>query len=351
MYRLSLIVPLALALAACKPKEEAPAAPAAQQSAPEAAATAPTAGAAAPASAAPAGTPFDLDTVPVSTASLPPFPYVGLPSEVKTIAADELKEFDRTHVLAGKQLRQVEGKISHRSFSLSLIGMSPLGAHRNYETALKQLGATRVDTVSPRDPAFVEANGGDLSAIAQKKLGLIGPPSESTEADIPNFEQYLLRTPTANIWISFYIFDNDNNVGVRVVEEKALQQTVSLIPAAQLASALQKDGHVALYLNFDTDSDLIRPDSLAAVDEIAKLLASDPQLKLKVEGHTDSDGDAAHNRRLSLARAQAVVKAVNAKGIGAERLSPEGLGPDRPLADNKTEQGKARNRRVELVRA
>lgn len=344
-----LIVPLALALAACKPKESTgTAAPAASAD------TAPAAPATAAPSPAPSAQakPFELSAVPLTSAELPPFPYVGLPSELKNGPAfDKVAEFDRTHVLAGSELRPVEGRISHRSFSLSMIGMSPLGAHRNYQAALKQLGATRVDTVNPASPAFVQAHGGDRYALAQKKLGLIGPPSESLEADIPNFEQYLLRTPTANIWISFYVFDDNNNVGVRVVEEKALQQSVALVPAAQMASALQKDGHVALYLNFDTDSDAIRPDSLPAVDEIAKLLQSDPQLKLKVEGHTDTDGEAGHNRRLSLARAQAVVKAVTAKGIAVDRLSPVGVGPDRPLAENTTPDGKARNRRVELVRA
>lgn len=349
---LPLVLTFAIALTACKPKStDIPEAPAADAS--PATVTA-SAGANVPAIAAPkpavATTSFDVQSVPVTSAALPAFPYIDTPDELKNNPPEEqVIQFDRTYVVAGNQLRQVEGKISHRSFSINAIGMSPLGAHRNYETALKQLGATRVDTVSPADPAFIAANGGELETI-QKKLRLIGGPDRSDEADIPGFEQYLIRTPSTNLWISFYLFDGSLNLGLIVVEEKAMRQSVALLPAEQMAAALQKDGHVALYLNFDTDSDVIRPDSLAAVDEIVKLLKADPKLTLKVEGHTDTDGDAGRNRKLSLARAESVIKAITAKEIAATRLSAVGVGPERPLTENRTEEGKARNRRVELVR-
>jgi len=86
------------------------------------------------------------------------------------------------------------------------------------------------------------------------------------------------------------------------------------------------------------------------VDEIVKLMQGEPGLKLRVEGHTDATGDAAHNRKLSQARAESVVQAITAKHIAGDRLSAVGKGPDQPLADNTTEEGKAKNRRVELVR-
>lgn len=347
---LPLVLVMAIALTACKPKAPADSAipPAPDVAAP--ASTGSSAGDARPALAAQSAKPFDIGQVPVTSTALPAFPYVGIPDELKgVVSGDEVVQFDRIHVVAGNSLRQVEGKISRRYFSINAIGMSPLGAHRNYEAVLKELGAARVDTISPADPAFIEAHGGDLGAI-RKKMQLIGGPDRSDEADIPGFEQYLLRTPSSNLWMSFYLFDGSLNLGLIVVEEKALKQSVALMPAAQMATALEKDGHVALYLNFDTDSDVIRPDSLPAVDEIAKLLEADPALKLKVEGHTDSDGDAARNKQLSLARAQSVVKAIAARRIDASRLQPAGIGPERPLADNKTDEGKARNRRVELVR-
>lgn len=346
---LPLVFVIAIALIACKPKASADSAAPPE---PDVAAPASTGNSASakPAPVAKAAKPFDIGQVPVTSAALPAFPYVGIPDELKGVVRnDEVVQFDRIHVVAGNGLHLVEGKISRRYFSINQIGMSPLGAHRNYEAVLKELGATRVDTVSPADPSFIEAHGGDLQAI-RKKMKLIGGPDRSDEADIPGFEQHSLRTPLTNIWMSFYLFDGSLNLGLIVVEEKALKQSVAPMPAAQMAKALEQDGHVALYLNFDTDSDVIRPDSLPAVDEIAKLLKADPNLKLKVEGHTDTDGDAAHNKQLSLARAQSVVKAITARSIDAIRLQPVGVGSERPLTDNKTDEGKARNRRVELVR-
>ena len=73
-------------------------------------------------------------------------------------------------------------------------------------------------------------------------------------------------------------------------------------------------------------------------------------LRLEVQGHTDSTGTADRNRDLSLARARAVVAALQLYGVGDDRLVPRGFGPDVPVADNATEEGRQQNRRVELVR-
>jgi OOP family OmpA-OmpF porin len=159
-----------------------------------------------------------------------------------------------------------------------------------------------------------------------------------------------VRTPKGNIWISLICFDDDLNLSIRVVHEQPMEQTIALVKADAMAAALAKDGHIALYLNFDNDSDIIRADSKPAVDEIAKMLAAHAGLKVRVEGHTDNTGKPAHNTSLSRARAKAVVKAISAKQIATDRLKPEGLGAERPLADNGSEEGRAKNRRVELVK-
>ncbi|WP_414555007.1 OmpA family protein [Stenotrophomonas forensis] len=81
-----------------------------------------------------------------------------------------------------------------------------------------------------------------------------------------------------------------------------------------------------------------------------QLLQGDPALKLSIEGHTDNSGAVAHNRSLSEDRARSVVAALTARGIAAGRLQAAGFGADKPVADNGSEEGKARNRRVELVK-
>jgi outer membrane protein OmpA-like peptidoglycan-associated protein len=135
---------------------------------------------------------------------------------------------------------------------------------------------------------------------------------------------------------------------LRVAQKGAMEQSVTT--AADMSSALKKDGRVTLQINFDTGKATIKPDSQSIVDQIVQLLRDDSTLKLSIEGHTDNVGDAASNKTLSDARAKSVVAAIVAKGIAAGRLTSIGYGQDKPIADNSTEQGRAKNRRVELVK-
>jgi outer membrane protein OmpA-like peptidoglycan-associated protein len=137
---------------------------------------------------------------------------------------------------------------------------------------------------------------------------------------------------------------------LNIVEKQTMQQEVT-IDAAAMASSIADTGSVAIYgINFDIASYVIKPDSEPAIDEIAKLLSGNLTLKVYIVGHTDMVGDAASNVRLSQARAQSVITALVSKhGIAAARLIAFGNGPYAPIASNKTEDGRAKNRRVELV--
>jgi len=135
-----------------------------------------------------------------------------------------------------------------------------------------------------------------------------------------------------------------------IIEKEAMKQEVTL-DAAAMASSIADTGSVAIYgINFDTAKTDIKPESEPAVGEIAKLLTNNPTLKVNIVGHTDMVGDAASNVKLSQARAQAVINLLISKhGIAAGRLIPFGAGPYAPVASNKTDEGRAKNRRVELV--
>ena len=139
-------------------------------------------------------------------------------------------------------------------------------------------------------------------------------------------------------------------VMMHIIVKQAMKQEVTM-DAAQMASGLSESGEVAIYgIYFDTGKSDLKPESDAAIAEIAKLLQSQPSLKVYIVGHTDMVGDAAANVKLSQARAQSVITALVTKnGIAAARLMAFGAGPYAPVATNRTDDGRAKNRRVELV--
>ena len=138
---------------------------------------------------------------------------------------------------------------------------------------------------------------------------------------------------------------------LRIVEKKEMEQFI-VADAAAFGNDIRTTGHAAIYgINFDTGKSTIKPESAQAMGEIAKLLEADPTLKIHVVGHTDNVGGVDGNIKLSQDRAEAVLQAlVRDHGIASGRLRAYGCGPFAPVASNDTEVGRARNRRVELVK-
>ena len=121
--------------------------------------------------------------------------------------------------------------------------------------------------------------------------------------------------------------------------------------AKRLADALASEGHVAIYgIYFDVDKSTLRPDSETALHHILELLKSDPKLAVEIQGHTDNTGTPAHNGPLSEARAASVQKWLVDHGVAGTRLTAKGYGETQPVGDNRTPEGRAKNRRVELKR-
>jgi outer membrane protein OmpA-like peptidoglycan-associated protein len=103
-------------------------------------------------------------------------------------------------------------------------------------------------------------------------------------------------------------------------------------------------------VNFKTDSDELTAESLAILDGVSETLVANPEIRVMVAGHTDSDGDDAYNKDLSQRRAQSVVDYLVGKGVAAQNMEAAGFGEEQPFASNETAEGKAQNRRVELNR-
>jgi outer membrane protein OmpA-like peptidoglycan-associated protein len=195
-----------------------------------------------------------------------------------------------------------------------------------------------------------------------------GPPPPSPLAIIRNHQQAIAGIGGTTVWednryTTLKVAKDGKEVWAQVdtawgrgyvliiLEKQAMAQQV--VASAELfGSGLKATGHVEVPgIFFDTAKADLKPESDAAIAEIAKLLKADPALKVYVVGHTDNVSTLDVNLKLSQARADAVVQALVTKhGIAAARLVGRGAGPLAPVASNDTEDGRARNRRVELVK-
>ncbi len=288
---------------------------------------------------------FDVASVPVTAAALPPFPFFrdpeGLGNELQ--GPDAQKPFDRHWFIAGGRLVPIEGRLALARYNLeSGRRYSAIEFHRNYENAIQSLGGRRISAAQFNDALLAGAGGRE----AVEKFWNAAPP-------VPDAEHYsyLLRTADKEYWIHVSAGGTIPLLGfVTVLEKQAMESALGFLDAAAMKKALDEQGRVALYVNFDVDRATLRADAQPVIDEIGKLLADDPALRLSIEGHTDSTGSAQRNRELAAARARTVLGALVGLGVDPARLRSSGFGPDKPIADNSTEEGRAKNRRVELVK-
>jgi OmpA-OmpF porin, OOP family len=152
------------------------------------------------------------------------------------------------------------------------------------------------------------------------------------------------------VWANVYASYN-GSYNIHIIEKEAMKQDV-VADASSMLSSIKETGKVAVYgIYFDTGKATLKPESQPTLQEIAKLLKENPGLKLYVVGHTDNTGTFDANMKLSMDRAAAVANAlVSQYAVNGASLKACGDGPTAPVATNETEEGKALNRRVELVK-
>jgi OOP family OmpA-OmpF porin len=234
-------------------------------------------------------------------------------------------------------------------------GRSSLEVFRNYEAALKAAGFQTLFSCS-------KTACGDADIFAQTLYGIGAQPLTLNQKS-QNFLAAKLPRSSGDVYIRLFAIENNSWAGeagtqegqvvvqLDVVETKPMEGGMVTVDSSAMKTAIRESGRVALYgIYFDSGKAEIKPDSKPSLGEIAELLASENSMRLLVVGHTDTDGNFAANRELSERRAAAVVKAlVSTYGIASSRLTPVGIGFSSPVATNRTADGKAKNRRVELV--
>ncbi len=141
-----------------------------------------------------------------------------------------------------------------------------------------------------------------------------------------------------------------NSAGIQGINR--LIKNISIAKGGvKLYDKLMQDGKIVTSgIRFDVNKATIKPESMGVINSVFQLLNDHPEIKLSVEGHTDSDGDETLNQALSEQRAQAVVDQLASMGIDVSRLTSKGWGETKPVSVNNTSEGKAANRRVEFVK-
>jgi outer membrane protein OmpA-like peptidoglycan-associated protein len=238
-------------------------------------------------------------------------PHYFLPAEDSVVDTP----FDGVEFMVKQGTQRVEGHHLHYTYVWDdAAGTSPgfLQIVRNYEAAAKKIG------------------GEILSDDVRRTTIRIAKSGQET-------------------WVALEAFNEGRQYELNIIERQVMKQDV-VANAAALQAGLKENGHVEVPgIFFDFGKSDVKPESEPALKELVALLQASPVLKVWVVGHTDNVGPVESNMTLSGARAAAVVKALAQRGVGANRLAPHGAGPYAPVASNATDEGRAHNRRVELV--
>jgi outer membrane protein OmpA-like peptidoglycan-associated protein len=159
---------------------------------------------------------------------------------------------------------------------------------------------------------------------------------------------FTIPTKSTPIWC--YLIAGYGSYNIHIVEYVSIKPKVQL-QAKDIKKALENTGRISVYgINFDIGKASLQPGADETLMEMVKLLKNNPNLKLEIQGHTDNTGTAEKNLELSIQRAETVKDFLIRQGIDEIRLTANGFGSSQPVDTNDSEEGRAKNRRVELVR-
>lgn len=285
-------------------------------------------------------TAFNVNEVPVSEKELGTFPFFTLPEGLKTMNKPVERKFDRLFFAIDGKMVPLEGRIWKSNIIEIKQGEWSLPFfEKSYDEAIKAAGGVKIFD------GLITKEEYDRYSPGASYLGEDGSIGYTEE----NIKTYIIRRSNGG---DIYIQLTGNSAEGRldILQQEGFKQTITMLKADEISKDLNQKGKAILYINFDTDKSTLKPDGKDAVAEITKALKGSPGLKVAINGYTDNTGNDAHNLQLSKDRAKAVLDALISSGIDKSLLSSEGFGSLQPIVDNSSEEGKAKNRRVELVK-
>jgi outer membrane protein OmpA-like peptidoglycan-associated protein len=254
--------------------------------------------------------------------------------------------------------KHIEGLVSYYTY-LAPEGRTPTELFRNYKQEFQRLGIQTLYEKNAGQPGWFgptlnkAAEDSDISQIlaydeADERV-MVG---KSKDANPIYYEVFVTayKDGVIPLRLQSKVHKGRALAQLVVVTPEQMEKKMTFVNADDMKQALHETGKVALYgVYFDTDKDVVKSESQPTLEEIAKLMKGEPSLRLHVVGHTDNQGKAEYNLDLSRRRAANVVRELAKMGITANRLDSFGCGLYSPVAPNGTEDGRAKNRRVELV--
>lgn len=311
---------------------------------------------------------------PATSARAADIPNSKDPAGIKRYDGSEIVRyetlaFDRFQVPLGKMTKfdfgtkaaefekseTLEGAITRVSYRVADPLRSSLEVFRNYEQSLtangweiawKASGKTEMgnsfthlyESLRDNDQLFTYNDASANVLVAKKQAAGL-----TAVLLVTKFEQGLRR--------GIALDKGDPIIQLDVIQTKQMEEKMVVVPASEMEKEIEKNGRIALYgILFDFNKADVKPESEPVIAEIAKLLQEKPALSILVVGHTDNVGKFDFNRDLSERRAASVIAELSNKhGINASRLMSFGASFSAPLATNATEDGRAKNRRVEIV--
>ena len=294
---------------------------------------------------------LDWSTVPEATGDIGTYPYFKAPDllmvqtesgRLSTTGFTKEEDFGKLISYTGTNFYPAEGRVTTLWFAMAESGknFNQYVFDKSMDAYILGLGAKLLFKGTVPRELRDELKKTDKDAEYRYMVSGVGSDDPVRFYAFKQKEKKLMIQVSSNSAASY----------VKFVELKEFKQTIQKYSAEGMKKDIDATGKAIVNINFDTDKSTLKADGQDVVNQIVALLKGAPALKLSIEGHTDNTGSAERNKALSAERSNAVMLALVSTGIDKGNLKSAGFGADKPLVANDSEENKAKNRRVELVK-